>query len=516
LLYPSPNAPRPLPYSNGRSGIHWAALGSSADILELFLCIAATAPDALGASPAWSVEDIDGCSPLYLCARHGFKEGMVLLLAALTVHRSGGEPAGMHGERQVARGVSLAAHPRAMKEHGREAWGVDRRDSAPGWGGGASKALDCVREERRRRVMRDVVRWPSQSSGRSILHAAAEGGHAALVDELLSTYDADSLQKDKAGRTPLHLALRSGVVQALLRAPRALSAGGRDDGRRERAGGAAAGWELLGAEDKDGRTALHLAVLDGRDEVARALVEGFKGLSAQRNAAHGEAGLVGIGSSRAPESKRELLDAYDAHNETPLMMAVQRGSDDLVRLLLAAGANPARGGGASALATAMRKGLSAHQLFSECAAPVGAAALADAGASHRRITAYERQGADLAAAAAPDECLPGRLVYDRCQHLPFSLPPNRLRAGAPSPAPAPLRTRDAGGGRGDRSSGIGEGRDRAGRESGSAAGVFGRVSDTTYIGPCYAHFGNALMLEACARPGGKAKHRARGSGFGQV
>lgn len=369
--------------------------------------------------------------------------------------------------------------------------------------------------------MCDVVRWPSRASGRSMLHAAAEGGHAALVDELLSAYDADALQQDKAGRTPLHLALRSGVVQALLRVPGRRPAG-RDDGLRERAGGAVTGWELLGAVDRDGRTALHLAVLDGRDEVVRALVEGFE---ASLNARGDVVVPVGIGSGTAPRADGALLDACDANNETPLMMAVRRGSDDLVRLLLTAGANPARGGGrdgrgASALAAALRKGPSAspamYQLFSECAVPVGAAALAAAGASHRRTTAYQRQGADLADTSAPDECLPGRLVYDRCQHLPFSLPPNRLRAGAPpslAPDPRPRRAADSAGERGDGRVGAGKGRDRAGHESRSAAEMFGRGSDTTYTGPCYAHYGNALMLQACARPGGKAKHRARGSGY---
>lgn len=192
--------------------------------------------------------------------------------------------------------------------------------------------------------------------------------------------------------------------------------------------------------------------------------------------------------------------------QTPLMIAVERNSQELVRLLLQAGASPARGaekGGA--LSSALHKGPSAAPVIcsmlagSGGPAAVGAVALAGAGSSHRMTTAYRRQSADLAHAAAPEHCSPGHLVYDRCAHLPASLPPNRLRA-----AGACQSRQDSAGQH-----------DRPGVETaaGTDAGVFGRASHTTYVGPVYAHFGDALMLAGYARPGGKAKHRARASGY---
>ena len=131
-------------------------------------------------------------------------------------------------------------------------------------------------------------------------------------------------------------------------------------------------------------------------------------------------------------------------------------------------------------------------MLSDQRAGVGAKSLAHAVDS--RINSAQIEAQDFK---------PGGYVYDSCQQLPFSLPPGRLERG----------------GEADRSGGGGLGRHKGGGGEGGCGGTkdtvtegFRRSSATTYIGPVFAHYGNASMIQGFARPG-EAKHRSRASGY---
>jgi ankyrin repeat protein len=88
--------------------------------------------------------------------------------------------------------------------------------------------------------------------GQGPLHAAARGGHAAVV-ELLLTYGADPNLGDRYGTTPLHL----GVEAAHAHTARLLLNGGSD----------------VNARDLFGMTPLHQAALAGDRELAVLLLD---------------------------------------------------------------------------------------------------------------------------------------------------------------------------------------------------------------------------------------------------
>ena len=109
-------------------------------------------------------------------------------------------------------------------------------------------------------------------------------------------------------------------------------------------------------------------------------------------------------------------------------------------------------------------------------------------------------GVALPCRAAQIEALdfrPGGLVYDTCEHLPFSLPPGRLERGGKGQ---------------DRQSRPKLGEAQTCRPGGQAAEWFGRGAATTYVGPVFAQYGGASMINGFARPG-QAKHRSRASGY---
>lgn len=107
---------------------------------------------------------------------------------------------------------------------------------------------------------------------------------------------------------------------------------------------------LLTAHAPDGFTALHLAVFFGQPETARLLIEaGASVLARTTNALDNHPLHAAVASSNASArlaNTQLLLDAGAAVNErqsggfTPLMAAAQNGDADLLRLLLAHGADP--------------------------------------------------------------------------------------------------------------------------------------------------------------------------------
>ncbi|PQE19473.1 ankyrin repeat protein [Rutstroemia sp. NJR-2017a WRK4] len=131
----------------------------------------------------------------------------------------------------------------------------------------------------------------------STLHIAVQNGHDRIVRRLIQRNNVDCNEKDSAGRTPLLMAVIEGhedIVNSLL------SCGAN-----------------INEVDGERRSALHLAALHQREHVLRVLLE---------HCAH--------------QSEKKLdIDAYDDSGMTPLHVAVDRGFESGVDLLLQNGAN---------------------------------------------------------------------------------------------------------------------------------------------------------------------------------
>ncbi|KAI9148148.1 AkeP protein [Paramyrothecium foliicola] len=140
----------------------------------------------------------------------------------------------------------------------------------------------------------------------NVLHIAAQEGHEHLVRMLLQ-HGIDPNEQDSDGLTPLmHATIEDhhNIVHLLL-----------THGAR------------LGVADRESRTALHWAVLHQRESILRALME--------RNA------TVSTGNISQDLTATTYLDvdAYDAAGWTPLHMAVCRGFEAGVGILIRHGAN---------------------------------------------------------------------------------------------------------------------------------------------------------------------------------
>ncbi|ESZ89706.1 ankyrin repeat protein [Sclerotinia borealis F-4128] len=131
----------------------------------------------------------------------------------------------------------------------------------------------------------------------STLHIAAQNGHDRIVRRLIQCNNVDCNEKDSEGRTPLMVAMIEGhedVVNSLL------SCGAN-----------------FTEVDGERRSALHLAVLHLREHVLRTLLEYY-----------------------LDQSGRRLdIDAYDDSGMTPLHVAVDRGFEPGVDMLLQNSAN---------------------------------------------------------------------------------------------------------------------------------------------------------------------------------
>lgn len=223
------------------------------------------------------------------------------------------------------------------------------------------------------------------------LHWAAWAGNYSVA-ELLVQNGASPFALDDHGRTPFHLAalcddewLRLETVKSLLKV----------------CGGADAAKELKAAKDKDGKTAVMLAVSkqhtdvmgllakDGPDARAALRTSADAGMAENvrvllnnkispydrgeddgRTALHcaaaaGHTAIVEMilendsGAAGGPTPLRSSIDSPDSMQWTALLYAVDGGHEAIVRALLASGADPQLakdGRGQSALVLAARKG----------------------------------------------------------------------------------------------------------------------------------------------------------------
>ncbi|KAK3262188.1 hypothetical protein CYMTET_28941, partial [Cymbomonas tetramitiformis] len=141
------------------------------------------------------------------------------------------------------------------------------------------------------------------------------------------------------GRRPLHAAAEKGMVEMLI----------------ELAGKGAE----VDAEDREGRTALTVALAFGQEGAARALLEAGAGV----NAGTGQRPLHAAAKKGMEEMVRELavkgaeVDAEDGEGCTALTVALAFGQETAARALLEAGAGVNAGTGQRPLHAAAKKGM---------------------------------------------------------------------------------------------------------------------------------------------------------------
>ena len=152
-------------------------------------------------------------------------------------------------------------------------------------------------------------------AGTTALHAACERGIITMVKELLMIKGIEINKKDDQENTPLHTACISGekdIVFTLIEA-------GAD----------------VTEENKDEMTPLHVAVVERKLDIVKTILD-----------------------MRA-DDKEELLQAIEKDGNSPFLLAVKSGDEEMVKFFLDNGANLAdqNGNGANALhlATSLNK-----------------------------------------------------------------------------------------------------------------------------------------------------------------
>ncbi|KAK3247941.1 hypothetical protein CYMTET_42571 [Cymbomonas tetramitiformis] len=224
-------------------------------------------------------------------------------------------------------------------------------------------------QETATRALLEAGAGVSAGTGQRPVHAAAEKGMVEMVRELVDK-GAEVDAEDAEGRTALTVALAFGqeaAARALLEAGAGVNAG---TGRRPLHVAAEKGKvemliELAGkgaevdAEDREGRTALMVALAFGQEGAARALLEAGAGV----NAGTGQRPLHAAAKKGMEEMVRELVgkgaevDAEDGEGRTALTVALAFGQEGAARALLEAGAGVNAGTGQWPLHAAAKKGM---------------------------------------------------------------------------------------------------------------------------------------------------------------
>ncbi|KAI9720882.1 MAG: hypothetical protein M1812_002721 [Candelaria pacifica] len=172
---------------------------------------------------------------------------------------------------------------------------------------------------------------PEERTGKTPLHLAAEL-HASTEVEALLKYSASRTLKDKSGDSPLHCAVKSG-------APEVISILLKDSSDIE-----------LSTRDANGRTCLHLAVLQGSTAMMTLMLARGASCSIKdrkgKTPLHAAAEIVNHAALEILLSHFPVVDALDDAGNTPLQLAIQprkelrRLAYSCVSTLLEAGADP--------------------------------------------------------------------------------------------------------------------------------------------------------------------------------
>ncbi|KAK3248559.1 hypothetical protein CYMTET_31089 [Cymbomonas tetramitiformis] len=297
---------------------------------------------------------------------------------ALTVALAFGQEAAARALLEAGAGVNAGTGQRPL--HGAAEGGmvemlrelVDKGadvDAEDGEGHTALTVALAGGQEAAARALLEAGAGVNAGTGRRPLHAAAERGTVELVRELLEK-SAEVDAEDREGRTALTVALAFGqeaAARALLEAGAGVNAG---TGRRPLHAAAERGTvelvrELLeksaevDAEDREGRTALTVALAFGQEAAARALLEAGAGVNAGtgRRPLHAAAERGTVEMVRELAGKGAEVDAEDGEGRTALTVALAFGQEAAAWALLEVGAGVNAGTGRRPVHAAAEKGM---------------------------------------------------------------------------------------------------------------------------------------------------------------
>ncbi|KAK3262073.1 hypothetical protein CYMTET_29052, partial [Cymbomonas tetramitiformis] len=301
-------------------------------------------------------------------------EGRTALTVALALGQEGAARALLEARAGVNAGTGQrplhAAAERGLVEMVRELVGKGAEvDAEDGEGRTALTVALAFGQEAAARALLEAGAGVNAGTGRRPLHAAAEKGMVEMVRDLVDK-GAEVDAEDGEGHTALTQALAGGkeaAARALLEAGAGVDAG---TGQRPLHAAAMKGTvemvrELVekgaevDAEDREGCTALTVALAFGQEAAARALLEAGAGV----NAGTGRRPLHTAAEKGMVEMVRELVeksaevDAEDREGCTALTVALAYGQEAAARALLEAGAGVNAGTGRRPLHTAAEKGM---------------------------------------------------------------------------------------------------------------------------------------------------------------
>ncbi|KAK3267856.1 hypothetical protein CYMTET_23609, partial [Cymbomonas tetramitiformis] len=262
---------------------------------------------------------------------------------ALTVALAFGQEAVARALLEAGAGVNAgtgrrpfhAAAEKGMVEMVRELAGKGAEvDAEDGEGRTALTVALAFGQEAAARALLEAGAGVNAGTGQRPLHGAAEGGMVEMLRELVDK-GADVDAEDGEGHTALTVALAGGqeaAARALLEAGAGVNAG---TGRRPLHAAAERGTvelvrELLeksaevDAEDREGRTALTVALAFGQEAAARALLEAGAGVNAGtgRRPLHAAAERGTVEMVRELAGKGAEVDAEDGEGRTALTVAL--------------------------------------------------------------------------------------------------------------------------------------------------------------------------------------------------
>lgn len=186
------------------------------------------------------------------------------------------------------------------------------------------------------------------SDGNSALHRASRGGHVRIVEELLASSNGELKEEqfinvlNNDERSPLHLAAEGGHADV---ARILLNAGARVHAERLPFKPDSPGSDkATKGSSVDATTALHLAAMNGHDDVAELLLQ--RGAQPDARDQHGNSALhLAAGSGhhmvvRTLAKRKVDVDARGDNSRTPLHLACERGHGEVIKILIRRGAQP--------------------------------------------------------------------------------------------------------------------------------------------------------------------------------
>ncbi|XP_013388856.1 serine/threonine-protein phosphatase 6 regulatory ankyrin repeat subunit B-like [Lingula anatina] len=324
---------------DGSTPLHWAALGSGTQCVQLLLQHGAdtSIQDMGGSTPLHiaarfgntqcvqlflqhgadtNIQDKGGSTPLHLEARFGNTQCVQLFLQHGTDTSIQDEDGKTPLHLAALEGQTLCVQ--LLLQHGADTNIHDQGGNTPLHWAARDGRTQCVQLLLQHGADTNI----EDKNGWTPLHTAAVFGHAEWV-QLLLQHGADTSIQDKYGWTPLHQAVRFDNTECV----RLLLKHGAD----------------ASIQDEKGNTPLHLAVRDNRTQCVKLLLQHKADTSIQDE--HGKTPLHRAALGSRTQCFQLLLQhradtsMQDKEGHTPFHLAARDGHTQIVQLLLQHGAD---------------------------------------------------------------------------------------------------------------------------------------------------------------------------------